>query len=496
MTRLTRRQFLLGTVAAGVGASACTRQSSPAPTLVNDVHSQLNPTRVDRVVPIDSVETLRRLIRDARDEGKAISIAGGRHAAGGQQFGAGMILADMTPMNRVLDFDPVRGAIEVEAGIQWPALIDSTLRAQTGQRRPWGIIQKQGVDRISIGGTLSANAHGSGLGLKPFIGDVEAFTLCDAEGRLHRCDRRRNTELFRLAIGGYGLFGVVTSVRLRLAPRRVLQRVVELTDVERLVPILETRTREGFLYANFQSMTDAHSEGFLRQGVLTCYRPADDRAPAPAERQELSADTWKRLVSLAHTDKSRAFQIYAGGLLATSGRTCWSDTHQLATYVDGYHRWLDGQLGAAHPGSEMLVEFFVPRPVLAAFLADVRKDFLDHDVDLIFGTIRVAEQDDESVLAWARWPAACVVFNIHVTHTPEGFISAAATFQRLVDLVIRQGGTYYLTYHRFASRAQVEARHPRLGQFLKSKQAYDPQERFGSDWYRHYAALLTEIDLR
>ena len=76
---------------------------------------------------------------------------------GGQQFGTGTILVDMTTMNRVLNFDAAKGEIEVEAGIQWPELFDYLLRVQAGQRQQWGIIQKQtGADRLSIGGSLSA----------------------------------------------------------------------------------------------------------------------------------------------------------------------------------------------------------------------------------------------------------------------------------------------------------------------------------------------------
>ena len=36
--------------------------------------------------------------------------------------------------------------------------------------------------------------------------------LVDAAGALRRCSRTENRELFQLAIGGYGLFGVITSV--------------------------------------------------------------------------------------------------------------------------------------------------------------------------------------------------------------------------------------------------------------------------------------------
>ncbi len=49
---------------------------------------------------------------------------------------------------------------------------------QKGRARQWGIVQKQtGADRLTLGGALGANIHGRGLKLRPFIGDVEAFSL-------------------------------------------------------------------------------------------------------------------------------------------------------------------------------------------------------------------------------------------------------------------------------------------------------------------------------
>ena len=73
--------------------------------LVNDLHSQLNPTTVDRVVSVDSLESIQAALAAAKSEGKSLSIAGGRHAMGGQQFGSDTVLLDTVPMNRVLAFD-------------------------------------------------------------------------------------------------------------------------------------------------------------------------------------------------------------------------------------------------------------------------------------------------------------------------------------------------------------------------------------------------------
>ena len=141
----------------------------------------------------------------------------------------------------------------------------------------------------------------------------------------------------------------------------------------------------------------------------------------------------------------------------------------------------------------MITEIYVPRADLAGFLAQVREDFRRHRVDLIYGTIRLIERDDQSFLAWARAPWACIIFNLHVAHTEDGRSKAAADFRRLIERAIERGGIYYLTYHRFAERRQVEACYPQFAEFLRLKRAHDPHERFQSDWYRHYRAMFAEV---
>jgi len=489
---LTRRQFLVGGGVVG-GLAGCGRRLSTAGRQLNDIQSQLNATRVDRVVEADSLESLRTAVRAARAEARTISIAGGRHAMGGQQFGTDAIHVDATPLNHVLRFDRDHGQIEVEAGMQWPELIDYLWRAQTSAARPWAIAQKQtGADRLSIGGALSANIHGRGLTFRPIIQDVEAFTLVDAGGDVHTCSRRDNPELFRLAIGGYGLFGLIASVTLRLRPRQKIERVVEVIDLDAAPAAFDARIHAGFAYGDFQYATDATSADFLRKGVFSCYRPIEDSSPMPVPR-ELSANDWRRLLYLSHADKKRAFAEYSTYYLSTTGQRYWSDTHQLSVYIDNYHEALNRQLGATAPATEMITEIYVPRAALPRFIEDVRAGFGEHRESVIYGTIRLIERDDESFLAWARQSWACVIFNLHVVHTPEGIARATDAFRRLIDYALRSGGSYYLTYHRWATRRQVEACYPQFVEFLRLKRKYDPDERFQSDWYRHYRQMFADV---
>ena len=78
---------------------------------LNDVHSQLNATTVASVTRPRSLEELTAIVFRARNEGTHISVAGGRHAMGGQQFAAHVPHIDMTALSRVLKADAECGLI-------------------------------------------------------------------------------------------------------------------------------------------------------------------------------------------------------------------------------------------------------------------------------------------------------------------------------------------------------------------------------------------------
>lgn len=459
--------------------------------LLNDLHSQLNPTRVDSVVSVTSVPDVQQVVLRAAQRGKVLSIFGGRHAMGAQQFATDGIAIDTRALNAIGDLDAESGRIVVQAGVQWPQLVAHLVEGQNGQRRQWGIAQKQtGADRLSIGGALSANVHGRGLRRPPFIADVESFTLVDANGELRRCSRAENAELFRLVIGGYGLFGVIADVTLRLVERHKVRRVVEVITADRLIEAFDERISNGFEYGDFQFALDPRSSDFLHRGIFSCYKPVDPDTPIPPAQRALSEDDWRRLLRLAHANKSAAWDGYSGHYLKTDGQVYWSDTHQLSTYIDGYHEDLDQEMGAQNRCTEMITEIYVPRSRLGDFLAEAAEDFRRHRVECIYGTIRLIERDPESYLAWAREPWACTIFNLHVEHSPLGMARSADAFRRLIDMAVARGGSYFLTYHKYASREQLVACYPQFPEFLRLKDRYDPERRFQSDWYRWYEEMF------
>lgn len=80
---LTRHEFLER--AAQVGGALLLpsyaligRVAGPEGVEVNDVQSQLNATRVNRILAPKSIDEIRAALSGARREGRAVSVAGGR----------------------------------------------------------------------------------------------------------------------------------------------------------------------------------------------------------------------------------------------------------------------------------------------------------------------------------------------------------------------------------------------------------------------------------
>jgi FAD/FMN-containing dehydrogenase len=124
-----RRECVAGSMAVAVGWRGLARASAPESEVVNDVHSELNSTRGLEILQPRSVEDVQDIVRAARKNRQTISLAGGRHAMGGQRFGT--ILIDIRKMNRTIHLD--REILTVESGIEWRQLIDEYLALQSGK---------------------------------------------------------------------------------------------------------------------------------------------------------------------------------------------------------------------------------------------------------------------------------------------------------------------------------------------------------------------------
>jgi FAD/FMN-containing dehydrogenase len=124
------------------------------------------------------------------------------------------VILDGSGMDRVLRMDAARGLLELQAATPWTGL--------AGYLAPHGIaidaFSRMSGLPITVGEAVSQAAAGpDGL---PVSAHVAAITLFTADGELRRADRESNKELFRLALGGQGVVGVIYSVTLSVESLR------------------------------------------------------------------------------------------------------------------------------------------------------------------------------------------------------------------------------------------------------------------------------------
>lgn len=461
--------------------------------ILNDVHSKLNATEVARVERPATAAHVADGIARARAEGLPVIACGRRHAMGGQQFAPGGVVVDTAALVGIGPLDRDRGTVRVEAGATWPELLAWLEREQAGDVAPLVWRQKQtGADDLTIGGAVAANAHGRGLALAPFVADVESLLVVGADGAARRVSRDEHGELFSLVVGGYGLFGIVVEVELRLAPRTRLLREVEEVAVDRVIERLEARRDDGCTYGDWQFDIDAEGGTLLQRGIMSCYRPVadDEQIDAPSGQVALSREGWAELVRLTERGKALAYEAYRAHYAQTAGQAYHSDTHQLATYLHDYADLLREVRDLDHDITLMIGELYVPRTSFSAFAARAAEVLRETGAEVLYGTVRLIERDDETVLAWAREPWACTIFNVVVEDAPGGADRARAAFRGLIDAAIQLRGSFFLTYHLWADAKQVRAAHPRIHEFLDARRRHDVHGVFESAWSRRLEALL------
>lgn len=121
------------------------------------------------------------------------------------------VVLDMRRMKRILSWDAEGGIIDVQPGLTMHELWQHTLPAGF-----WPAVVP-GTGYPTVGGLVAMNVHGKNHYRMGGTGDhVLDLDLVTPSGQLLRCSREENVELFRAVIGGFGMLGCVTRVRMKL----------------------------------------------------------------------------------------------------------------------------------------------------------------------------------------------------------------------------------------------------------------------------------------
>jgi decaprenylphospho-beta-D-ribofuranose 2-oxidase len=158
-----------------------------------------------------TVETVTEVFDVARSHGLAVGLRGAGRSYGDASLAAENICLDLTRMDRILAWDPASGIIEVEPGVTLRQLWQHVIGDG------WWPPVVSGTMYVTMGGAAAMNFHGKNNFAMGPIGDhILEFDLLLPNGDLLTCSRDSNAEIFFAAIGGFGMLGCFTCLRIQM----------------------------------------------------------------------------------------------------------------------------------------------------------------------------------------------------------------------------------------------------------------------------------------
>jgi decaprenylphospho-beta-D-ribofuranose 2-oxidase len=446
-----------------------------------------------RYVAPRSVEDLAFALKQAQSEGLTVGFRGAGRSYGDAALNTGGMVIDATGLNRMLDWDPTTGVLDAEAGLTieglwrrtiedgyWPAVVPGTMRP-------------------TLGGCVAMNIHGkNNFRAGPFGEHVLELDLLTPAGELLTLSRSQNPELFHAVIGGLGMLGAVTRVKLKLKKvdsGNLRVEAISGKSIDALFDAFEQRLGHadylvGWVdcFARGKSIGRGivHSAHYLHEGedpnVETSFHVERQGLPgtiAGVPKSEL----WKVMQFFTNRPGVKlvnALKYHSSWL--DHGKSYLQSHVAFAFLLDYVPNW---RL-AYGPGGFIQYQVFVPHATARQTLKDVLGLCQQAKMPSFLGVLK-RHRPDPFLLTHALdgWSLA---MDFRVTDKNRNKLWALT--ERLTDRVLDAGGKFYFAKDSVLRKGDVERAYgrARIDQFLALKHKLDPTNLLTSDlWSRALA---------
>lgn len=432
-----------------------------------------------------NITEIRESVEYATKANRPISMMGMIHNLGGHAFLDGAVGLDLKRFQRVLALDVPRKRITVESGITWDKIQQAV--------NPAGLALKamQSDNIFTVGGSLSANAHGRDIRTSTIIESVLGFRMILADGAVVSVSREENADLFRLVIGGYGMFGVILDVDLALVENCVYQQRSQVMPARALVDYFETKVR-----------SDERAELFMARPSIAPRNFLDDTIVTVWSKTSLVR---KNMFQLDHERSVRRDRF----LFGLSRKYSWGKTLRwnAEKLIVGHpaHRGIFTRNNTMRPpvsaikmldynsptDTDTIQEFFVPLPRFNDCLDAMRNLLRNAAANVLGVTLRFVKADNEAFLSYAPRDAFAVILYLNEQLSSEGRAKGRELVQQLTRLALQHGGTFYLTYARDVEVGDLRQAYPAIDEFFAAKRRFDPENRFTSRFFELYKDKLS-----
>ncbi len=296
--------------------------------------------------------------------------------------------------------------------------------------------------------------------------------------------RTENPELFKLAIGGFGLFGVILDVDLELTDNVVYEGSSEVIDYMDYPVFFEKQVKGNSYVGIHSAKLSIAPETLLREMVVTTYRTTDQRPEKIFDlQQERNIPRNKFLFGLSRKfgwGKSLRWYLQKRLEAKVGRRETVSRNNAMRPVVKFLEYY-------SRKDTDILQEYFVPKEKFVGFIDGLREIVRSDGVNLTSVTVRYVPKNTEAHLSYARQESFAIVMYINQALSKEGIQKAETWTRKMVELALKNQGSYYLTYQLYPTKEQIRLAYPESESFFEKKRFYDNSELFMNKFYEKYA---------
>jgi len=441
--------------------------------------------RVDEIIYPTTTEEIQKIVLDAQENHKKISIAGARYSQGAQSHATNSINIDLKYFNKLIKLDAINKTVTVQTGMTWEQL-QNILHSHNLSIK---VMQSSNV--FSIGGSLSVNVHGRDPHYGSIIETVISCTIIDAQGNLRHLSRTENSELFSLAIGGYGLFGIITEVELQIIDNVICFKNQETIHYQQYSKHLENKiliNPDINLY--FARLLTVPGKNYLKQVTSVAYIEDHNKTQSQIQPLKEESDIHRNQLLFNFYRKHQGkFIAWLRHIFETKFSAPW-ETGEFTNRNQLMRPYIHCLKNENPQETDLLQEYFIPVQKFAQFTDQLRIWSQFYNIKLLNVTLRWLPKNTESFLSYAQSDMIAFVLYFSTELDTSTLEIIKLYTHELTQACLDCKGTFYLPYQQFASQKEVHSSYPMLKEFIQKKNAYDPSNIFTNNWYENYIKTL------
>ena len=422
------------------------------------------------------IEAFRTELRAAASENRPVCVSAARHSMGGQS-----IPRDghaITVDNAWLEPDTAAQTYRVNGGARWRDVIAAL--------DPIGFSPAvmQSNHDFGVAATFSVGAQGWPVPYGPMGATVRNLRMVLPSGELVTASRSENTQLFQMAMGGYGLTGLIVDMEVDMTPNQRLTPAFAAMDAADFPTAFRAAVDDPDIPMAYGRL-NVTRDTLFDEALLVTYAPTPDQSDIPAATES----GW---MSYA------ASYLYRGQV----GREGMKD----------WRWWVETSLGPRFAGEstrnslmnepivtlddrdptrvDILHEYFVPLDQFDGFLQACRDVIPDAFVEFLNVTLRFVDADTDSFLPHSPTPTIAAVMSFTQEMTARAEADHQRMTQALIERILAIGGRYYLPYRPHATLDQFTRAYPRAAQLAALKREIDPNLTLRNNLWESYMANL------